>query len=247
MRSRNCRSCPLACAQLRKTGRGSKRAPEEPHAEGLQVLRLGHHTAPGTGYHLRGRPERLGQEQRRRRHQLGARRAGREGPARREDGGRHLRRHLRPRAAGPRRGHADGRQLRRRAADRLLRGVDHPAHVPRRRRRVRDQRHCLPAARHPGAAQRLGNRARAARRRRAGAARLRAAVAPGRPSCLHRGGRGRPQAPQAQGEGAAQARRDAGQPHAADGPHGRAASPAQAAGPAGGDRTAGPGGAVRAA
>ena len=105
----------------------------------------------------------------------------------------------------------------------------------------------VPAARHPGAAQRLGHRARDARRRRAGPARLRAAVAPGGPPCLHRGGRGRPQAPQAQGEGAAQARRDAGQPHPADRPHGRAAPPAQAAGPAGGDRPAGPGGAVRAA
>ena len=77
----------------------------------------------------------------------------------------------------------------------------------------------VPAARHPGAAQRLRHRPRAARRRRAGAARLGAAVAPGGPPRLHRGGRGRPQAPQAQGEGAAEARRDAGQPHPADGPH----------------------------
>ena len=42
---------------------------------------------------------------------------------------------------------------------------------------------------------------------------------PGGPSRVHRGGRRRPQAPQAQGEGAAEAGRDAGQPHAADGPH----------------------------
>ena len=75
----------------------------------------------------------------------------------------------------------------------------------------------------------------------------RAAVAPGGPPRLHRGGRGRPQAPQAQGEGAAQARRDAGQPDPAHGPHRRAAPPAQAAGPAGGDRAAGPGRPVRAA
>ena len=105
----------------------------------------------------------------------------------------------------------------------------------------------VPPARHPGAAQRLRHRPRAARRRRAGPARLRAAVAPGGPPRLHRGGRGRPQAPQAQGEGAAEAGRDAGQPHPADGPHRRAAPPAQAAGPAGRDRPAGPGGAVRAA
>lgn len=42
---------------------------------------------------------------------------------------------------------------------------------------------------------------------------------------------GCPQAPQAQGEGAAQAGRDAGQPRARAGPHRRAAAPAQAAGP----------------
>ena len=62
------------------------------------------------------------------------------------------------------------------------------------------------------------------------------AVLPGRPEDrrgLHRGGRRRPQAPQAQGEGAPQARRDAGQPQPADRPHRRAAPPAQAAGPAG--------------
>ena len=55
--------------------------------------------------------------------------------------------------------------------------------------------------------QRLRDRPRAARRGRAGAARRRTAVTPGGPPCLHRGGRRRPQAPQAQGEGAAEARR----------------------------------------
>ena len=50
---------------------------------------------------------------------------------------------------------------------------------------------------------------------------------------VHRGGGRRPQAPQAQGEGAAQARRDAGQPDPRRRPHRRAPSPAQAAGPAG--------------
>ncbi len=53
------------------------------------------------------------------------------------------------------------------------------------------------------------------------------------PPRLHRGGRRRPQAPQAQGKGAAQARRDADQPQPADRPHRRAAPPAQAAGPPG--------------
>ena len=42
---------------------------------------------------------------------------------------------------------------------------------------------------------------------------------PGGPTRVHRGGRRRPQAPQAQGEGAAQARGDAGEPDPAAGPH----------------------------
>ena len=47
---------------------------------------------------------------------------------------------------------------------------------------------------------------------------------------------GRPEAPQAQGAGAAQARRDAGQPGPAHRPHRRAAPPAPAPRPAGGGR-----------
>ena len=66
--------------------------------------------------------------------------AGRQVAARRQDGGRHLRRHLRPGAAGPGRGAADHRQHRRRAADRLHRGHHLADHVPQRRLRVRDQR-----------------------------------------------------------------------------------------------------------
>ena len=140
--------------------------------------------------------------------------------------------------AGPRRGHADDRQLRRRAADRLRRGVDHPADVPLRRGRVRDQRQQLPPARRPGAALGLRHRPRAARARRPGPARRDPAVAARGAAGVHRGGRGRPQAPQAQGEGAPQARGDAGQPHAPVRPHRRAAPPAQAAGPAGRGRPA---------
>ena len=91
----------------------------------------------------------------------------------------------------------------------------------------------LPAARHPGAAQRLRHRPGDARHRRPGPARRRAARQAGGPARLHRGGGRRPQAPQAQGKGAAQARRDADQPQPAHRPHRRAAPPAQAAGPAG--------------
>ena len=77
---------------------------------------------------------------------------------------------------------------------------------------VRDQRRVLPAAGHPGAAVRLRHRPRDARHRRAGPARRGAVGHAGGPSGVHRGGRRRPQAPQAQGEGGPQARRHAGQP-----------------------------------
>ena len=156
-----------------------KRASQEPDGEGLQVLRLRDDAEAGAGHHLRGGPERLRQVQRGRRHRLGARRAGRQGAARRQDGGRHLRRHRRPGAAGPRRGHPHHRQHRRRAADRVHRGLDHPPDVPLRRERVRDQRRLLPAARHPGAALRLRHRPGDARHRRPGPAR-RACCTPSR-------------------------------------------------------------------
>ena len=86
---------------------------------------------------------------------------------------------------------------------------------------------------------RLRHRPGDARHRRAGPARRRAAGQAGGPARLHRGGGRRPQAPQAQGEGAAQAGRDAGQPDPADRPDRRAAPPAQAAGPAGRGRPPG--------
>ena len=56
------------------------------------------------GHHLRRRPQRLGQVQRRGRARLGHGRAGRQVAARRQDGGRHLRRHHRRarRSAAPR-------------------------------------------------------------------------------------------------------------------------------------------------
>ena len=184
-------------------------------------------------------PERLRQVQRRRRHRLGARRAGRQGAARRQDGGRHLRRHRRPAAAGPGRGDPHHRQRRRRAADRLRRGLDHPPDVPRRRQRVRDQRRGVPAPRHPGAAVGLRHRPRDARHRRPGPAGRDPVGPPGGPARLHRGGGRRAQAPQAQGEGAPQARRHAGQPDPADRPDRRAAPPAQAAGQAGRGRPPG--------
>ena len=174
-------------------------------------------------------PQRLRQVQRRRRARLGDGRAGREVAARRQDGGRHLRRHLRPPAAGPGRGGADHRQQRRRPADRVRRGDDQPHDVPQRWLGVRHQRQSLPAARRPGAAQRLRHRARDARDRRAGPARLDPARHPGGPPRLHRGGGRRPQAPQAQGEGAPQAGVDRGQPHPVGRPAHRDPAPAQAA------------------
>ena len=188
---------------------------------------------------MRGRAQRFGQVQRRRRPGLGDGRAGGQEPARRQDGGRHLRRDVRPRAPGSRRGVADHRQLRRRAADRLLRGHDLARDVPLRRLGVLHQRHRLPPARHPGAAERLRHRPRDARDRRPGPARPDPARHPGGAPRVHRGGRGRPQAPQAQGACGPQARRDAGQPHPRAGPHHRAAPPADPAGQAGGGRAPG--------
>ena len=143
---------------------------------------------------------------------LGAGRAGCQVAARRQDGGRHLRRYDRPGAARPRRGLAHHRQLRRRAAHRLLRGLPHPPHVPRRRQRVRAQRSPLPAAwtcrncsPTPASAARCTSSSGRASWTRC------CARAEGPPR-LHRGGGRRAQAPQAQGEGPAQAGRHAGQP-----------------------------------
>ena len=180
--------------------------------KGFKSFASVHDAAARAGHHLHRGPERLRQVQRRRRARLGDGRAGRQEPARRQDGGRHLRRHVRPPAAGPGRGAAHHRQLRRRAADRVRRGDDQPHHVPLRRLRVRHQRHLVPAARRPGAALRLRHRPRDARHRRPGPARHDPARDPRGPPRLHRGGRGRPQAPQAQGEGAPQARLHRRQP-----------------------------------
>ena len=213
--------------------RGSHVVPEEPDPQGVQVLRVVDDAAARARHHLRRRPQRLGQVQRRRRPRLGDGRAGRQEPARRQDGGRHLRRHVRPPAAGPGRGAAHHRQHRRRAADRLRRGDDQPDHVPQRRLGVRHQRHPVPAARRAGAAQRLRHRPRDARDRRPGPARHDPARDPGGPPRLHRGGGRRPQAPQAQGEGAPQARLDRGQPDPARRPAQRDPPPAQAARPPG--------------
>ena len=135
--------------------------------------------------------------------------------------------------------HPDDRQQRRRAADRVRRGHDQPDHVPQRRVRVRHQRHHLPAARRPGAAQRLRHRPRDARDRRPGPARHDPARDPRGPARLHRGGRRRPQAPQAQGEGAPQARLHRRQPAPARRPAQRDPPPAQAARPAGRGRPPG--------
>ena len=216
-------------------GSVARRAPQESDAEGLQVLRFADDSALRAGHHLRRRAQRVGQVQRGRRADLGDGRAGRQDAARRQDGGRHLRRHVVACPAGPRRGDRHDRQLRQRAADRVLRGVDHPPDVPRRRQRVRNQRQQLPFDGCAGTAERLRHRPRDARHRRPGQALRDPGVAAGGPARVHRGSRRRAQAPQAQGEGGPQARRDVGQPGPADRPDHRAAPPAQAAGPAGRD------------
>ena len=137
--------------------------------------------------------------------------------------------HLVARSAGPRRGHRHHRQLRQRVADRVLRGVDHPADVPRRSQRVRNQRQQLPFDGCPGAAERLRHRPRDARHRRAGQAQRDPRIATGRSSGIHRGSRRCAQTPQAQGKGRPQARVDVGEPGPADRPDHRTAPPAQTA------------------
>ena len=133
----------------------------------VQVVRREDHPGLRAGDHGHRRPQRLRQIQRGRRHRLGARRAGAEVAARRQDAGRHLRRHGQPRRPRPGRGRPHHRQLGRAAAHRVHRGDGHPAAVPLRGERVRDQRHPLPAARHPGAAVGHRRRPRAAHRARA--------------------------------------------------------------------------------
>ncbi len=214
---------------MRRTGG----VPEDPHAAGFQVVRLGDDTALRAGHYLRGRAERVRQVQRRRRVLLGDGPAGGQAAARRQDGGRRLRRHVRPAGARPGRGDTDHRQQRRRAADRLRRGHHQPPAVPDRPERVRDQRQPVPAARRAGTALRYRPRPRDARHRRAGPPRRHTQRWSRGPPGADRGGGRRTQAPQAQGEGAAQARGDAGQHDQAGGPHHRAWPPAQAARPPG--------------
>ena len=215
------------------SGSLARRVPQESDAEGLQVLRIADDSALRAGHHRGRRAQRLRQIQRGRCPGLGDGGAGRKDAARRKDGRRHLRRHLVARPAGPRRSHRHHRQLRQRAADRILRGVDHPPDVPRRRQRIRNQRRQLPFDGCPGAAERLRHRPRDARDRRAGQARRDPAVATRRSPRVHRRSRRRAQAPQAQGKGPPQTRRDVGQPGPAHRPDHRAAPPAQTAGPPG--------------
>ncbi len=80
----------------------SPRVSEVPHHEGLQVLRRHHRPGVRARRHRGGGSERLGQVQRRRRRDLGARGAEPAGAALAEDGRRHLHGHRhppRPRAA----------------------------------------------------------------------------------------------------------------------------------------------------
>ena len=121
-------------------GRRGPVVPAIAHAEGLQVLRRQDHARLRAGCLCRRGPERLRQVERRRLRRVGARRPGRPRAARRQDGRRHLRGHVRTARARPRRGRADDRQHLGHAPDRVLRGHDHPHAVPHRRVGVHDQR-----------------------------------------------------------------------------------------------------------
>lgn len=212
--------CPApSSTKPRAKGRVRRRAPQGPDPAWFQIVRVRHHPAVRTGDHLRCRSQWIRQIQCGGRALLGHGGTGRQIPARRQDGRRDLRRYDRAAPARPRRSIADHRQFRRRIAHRVRRSDDHSDHVPQWRQRIPDQWRHLPAARHPGTPLRLRHRPRDARHRRAGPVGLRAARRPDGPPRLHRGGRGRPQAPQAQGEGAAEAGRDGRQPGPGPGPH----------------------------
>ena len=213
--------------------------PEDPHPARLQIVRLRHDPPLRARYHLYRRPQRVGQIQRGQRVLLGHGRAGSQDPARRQDGGRRLRRDRVASPAGPGRGHAHHRQQRRRSAHRVRRGDDQPPAVPVRAERVLDQRRPLPPPRRAGTPVRFGPGPGDARHRRPGPAGPGAPRRAGGPPGADRGsGRGA-EAPPPQREGAAQARGDAGQPDPAGGPDRGAEAPPQAARPPGGHRPPG--------
>ena len=94
------------------------------------------------------RPERVRQEQRRRRGPVDPRRAERQEPARRRDGRRHLQRLASPQE--PRPGRGDARRSttpRRLLATDADGGAGHPPRLPRRQRRIPHQRPACPASR----------------------------------------------------------------------------------------------------
>ncbi len=125
----------LASPRLRlQGGAGQPRVPEVADPARVQVVRREDHPGLRAGDHGHRRPQRLRQVQRGRRGRLGAGRAGAQVAARRQDGGRHLRRHGQPRRPRPGRGRPHHRQLRRAAAHRVHRGDRHPAAVPLRAR-----------------------------------------------------------------------------------------------------------------
>ena len=178
------------------------------------------------GRHRHRRPERLRQEQRGRRHRLGAGRAEREEPARRPDDGRDLQRQRGAQGDRGRGSAADalGRHLdereggrrrpgRRGAADRARRRSD-PAAVPVGRERVPDQRRTGAAEGRPRAADGHRPRRQGLRDHRAGEDRPDPEHAPDRPAAADRRGGRRHEVQGPPARGRAEARSLAAEPHA---------------------------------
>ena len=183
----------------------AQHVPQIPQPAGVQVLRRAHHARVHAGHQRDRGAQRLGEVQHRRRDRLGAGGAGPPGPPGRPDGRRDLRRQPGPRGAGNGRGQAGHRQLGRPHPGPHERARDQPGHLPQRGERVPHRGRGLPAAGHPGAPGRDGDRTGHAHGGGAGPAGGRADRPPGGTAPVHRGSGRHRQASPPQGTGAAQA------------------------------------------
>ena len=132
--------------------RGNTYVPESARDPGLQVLPRQNAPHLRAGHHRHRGAQRLGKIEYLRRHPLGHGRAELQNAPRRQDAGRHLRRHGQAPGHGLCPGLAGHRQLRRDTGQRRRGGHHHPALLPQRRERVLHQPRAGAAARRERAA-----------------------------------------------------------------------------------------------